>query len=488
MPFVDVELARPALTEVERALVDHVERGAVLDLAEDETIDRTEMRSWDTSRAVRAAVVRDILRGRLAPEPDPHGLRLRGARITGRLDLENLTSTVALELRDCLLSDGLIARDAHLPTLDLTGSVLEHPHAAPMAATRLTTTALFLDQVVVEGHSASGAVDISDARLGALQCCGAKLCNDSGPAVDAERMQADQSVFLRDGFEAVGTGKQGTVRLHSARIGGQLSCQGAKLRNDSGPALHAERLQVGENVFLRDGFEAIGAGAVTVTLSGARIDGLLVFQPARLEHLTNPSARLNVDGLVYSEVPAGLTTDDWLRLLRGGTPFYAAQPYQQLAAAHRAAGHDDQARRVLLAQRRDQVLRRAITSRAERAWVRFTGLTLGYGYQPWRALIGLVAAIAVSVVLACALGGHGGLTQVRNPPAPGPAPCTLVERIGIGLEVGTPLITPGTRTHCDTTDGATGQILTATGWALRFGAWAFATLFIAGFTSAVRKT
>jgi hypothetical protein len=29
-------------------------------------------------------VIRDILRGRLAADPDPHGLRLRGVRITGR--------------------------------------------------------------------------------------------------------------------------------------------------------------------------------------------------------------------------------------------------------------------------------------------------------------------------------------------------------------------------------------------------------------------
>ena len=31
----------------------------------------------------------------LAPDPDPHGLRLCGARIEGRLDLENITSTPA---------------------------------------------------------------------------------------------------------------------------------------------------------------------------------------------------------------------------------------------------------------------------------------------------------------------------------------------------------------------------------------------------------
>ena len=47
------------------------------------------------------------------------------------------------------------------------------------------------------------------------------------------------------------------------------------------------------------------------------------------------------------------------------------------------------------------------------------------------------------------------------------------------------------RASCDlTTDPAstTGAWLTAIGWVLRVLAWVFAALFIAGFTSAVRKT
>jgi hypothetical protein len=34
----------------------------------------------------------------------------------------------------------------------------------------------------------------------------------------------------------------------------------------------------------------------------------------------------------------------------------------------------------------------------------------------------------------------------------------------------------------------TGQVVTAAGWGLQLLAWAFATLFVAGFTGAVRKT
>jgi hypothetical protein len=60
-----------SLTDIEQALVDHVTRGEPLDLAAGEPVDEAAMRSWDNSRTIRAAVLRDILRGRLAPDPDP---------------------------------------------------------------------------------------------------------------------------------------------------------------------------------------------------------------------------------------------------------------------------------------------------------------------------------------------------------------------------------------------------------------------------------
>jgi ABC-type arginine/histidine transport system permease subunit len=65
-----------------------------------------------------------------------------------------------------------------------------------------------------------------------------------------------------------------------------------------------------------------------------------------------------------------------------------------------------------------------------------TGLVLGYGYQPWWTLVCLLLVLAVAVVLAVALGGHRG----------------------------------------------------SAGWGLQLLAWAFATLFITGFTGVARKT
>ncbi len=73
-------------------------------------------------------------------------------------------------------------------------------------------------------------------------------------------MQVDQGVFLTGEF-ATDAGEHGAVRLIGAHIGGELSCDGASLSNDSGPTLQAESLQVDQNIFFR-GFTATGAGEI----------------------------------------------------------------------------------------------------------------------------------------------------------------------------------------------------------------------------------
>ncbi|MFC0112302.1 hypothetical protein [Kibdelosporangium aridum] len=266
-----------------------------------------------------------------------------------------------------------------------------------------------------------------------------------------------------------------------------LECNGARLDNDSGPALHAERLHVDHDLSLGADFQATASGDdVVLDLSSTHIGGVLVLNPNSLQHRTHPHHKLRLDGLTYTGLPREVTPDQWLALLRHDTIDYAAQPYQHLAAAHRAAGHDHEARQVLIAQRQDQIRRRALTGRTTRTWARLTGLLLGYGYKPWRALTAvLTAAVLAAVVLG---GAYGALTQIRTPPPATPVPCTWLEHVGVGLDLGTPLLTTGTRTRCDTTNTGPGHTLTIIGWTLRLLAWAFATLFIAGFTGAVRKT
>lgn len=481
------------LTPVEQSLLKHVCRGEWLNLAADhEVVDEAAMRSWGEDRTCRATVIRDILRGRLASDLDPHGLRLRGARISGQLDLENLSTDVNLELSDCLLEDGVLARDARLGSVRLAGCQIEQRAEPPLNAVRLTCNVLDLNRARITGHAERGAVRLPGAHIsGQLSCDGAELRNDSGPALAAGGLRVDRSLFLR-GFTATGSGKDGAVNLIGAHIGGSLDCTEAKLRNDSGAALAADGLQVDGVLFLRGEFTAAGDGAddVAVKLTGARVGGtLFIDDPACLKHAADPHRRLAVNGLTYAGVPEQIRAGDWLKLLRCGTPGYAAQPYQQIAAGYRALGDERQAREILMAQRDDE-LARADTRWPERLWGRITKVTLGYGYQPWRALLFLAAVVAVSCVLAVVLGAHGALAQTSKTATPGRS-CTVIQQVSVGLDLNLPVGTSVARADCDlTTDSAsaTAAWLSAIGWVLRLLAWVFAALFIAGFTTAVRKT
>ena len=648
-------MASGGLTSVELSLVERVGRGECLNLAaDDEAVDEASMRSWGDSRTCRATVIRDILRGRLAADPDPHGLRLRGARITGRLDLENVTTDVNLELADCILEEGVLARDACLAFVALTGCQFEHPAEPPLDGARLTCSVLRLNGARVIGHNDTGAVNLFGAHItgpvgfegadlrndsgpalfadglrvdqdmfmrggfratgssdddgivrllgahvggnlefvgahlrndsgpalfadglrvdqdmfmrggfratgsgdddgivrllgahigGNLEFDGAHLRNDSGPALNADNLdvdqdmllggcrasgsggpgavrlfgahiggrldgegadlrndsgpdlfadglRVDQDVFMRGGFRATGSGDAGAVRLLGARIGGNLDCTRAKLRNKSGSALNAGSLQVGQDLNLTDGFTAAGGGKdVAVDLTGAQVRGAFRFDPKRLKHKVGPHQRLAVDGLTYPGLPKQILPQCWRVLLRDATPRYAAQPYQWLAAAFRALGDERQARETLMRQRDDQ-LARTDTRRRERLWGWITKVTLGYGYQPWRALLFLAAVVAVSCVLAVVLGSHGALAQTTKTATPG-RPCTVVQQVSVGLDLNLPVGTSVARADCELTtdsDSVTAAWLTAVSWFLRLLAWMFAALFIAGFTSAVRKT
>ena len=480
---------------MEQALVDHVIRGEWLDLIpkvpEGRVIDEDAMRAWGESRTCPASVIRDILRGVLASKPDPHGLRLRGARISGRLDLENLTTDVNLELQDCLIDEGLTARGAHLASVALIGCQIGHPVEPPLDAYRLTCSTLILSRARIIGHAYSGAVRLTGAHiLGNLGCGEACLRNDSGPALHGGGLQVDHGVFLHRRFTATGAGDFGAVRLAGAHIGGQLDCTKANLCNHSGPALLANGLQVGQAMLLHNEFTATGGGdGVAVDLTAVRLGGALLVDPERLKHVTCPHRRLAADGLTYAGVPKKVSATVWLDLLRDGTPDYTAQPYQQLAAGYRALGDDRQARKILMMQRDDQ-LARTDPPWPERSWGRITKITLGYGYQPWKALLFLATVVAISCVLAVWLGSHGALVQTSKTATPGRS-CTVVQQVSVGLDLNLPVGNSVARADCDlTTDSAslTAAWLAGAGWVLRLLAWVFAALFIAGFTSAIRKT
>ena len=341
---------------------------------------------------------------------------------------------------------------------------------------------------LTDGFTATGALTFRRARIGSrLDAAGAIIGTGSGSALIADGVQLDGDLLIWNQFTATSSDDTATVSLRAAHIGGQLSAAGATISNESGPAVDAGQARIDGFLILSDGFAATGTGdSGVVVLTDSQV-GLLALDPSGISGNSGEPGWIDVDGLVYQGLPIWPTVQEWLDVVGSRTPAYAAQPYQQLAAVCRSAGHDQDVRKILIAQRRDQ-RKRAPGSRRERVWSMIIGFVLGYGYKPHRALWGLLAVVAVSVTLTVVAGNDTKtLAHTSRSSSPGTA-CSVVERIGLGLDLGLPLIKTGARETCTATSSGTGDAITVSLWLLQVAAWALATLFIAGFTGAVRKT
>ncbi|MFI6094076.1 hypothetical protein ACIA8G_00880 [Lentzea sp. NPDC051213] len=388
---------------------------------------------------------------------DPGGLVVEGARIVGQLDLSDVVAKRPLVLRDCTTELPVVLDRAQFALLDLSRLV------APMVrANRLT-------------------VD-HDLRLS-----GARLTSEEEYALHARGIRVGGSLYLDEDFNATGT-----VELNGARIGAVLYCRGAQLRGNggAGAALYAVDLHVGSAVFLSNGFSAVGTGRyAAVRIRGAKIDGQLILRDGRfsssdtaldLRHvqvgteLLMPfdgiEGQVQLEGLTYQGLPRDATVDEWLSLLSTRTPNYSTQPWVQLADAHAAAGNERDVRRIRVAQQRD-LRRRGQLSRWGRTWHFVRGVTVGHGYRPALALLWLAGVLALSV----------GIVTLS-----GAVRCSAVEQVGYALNVATPLVKVDAG-RCTVAPSSAGQFVLASTWLLQILAWAFATLFVAGFTGLVRR-
>jgi hypothetical protein len=439
---------------------------------------------------ISASVIRDLLVR--ADDLDPRGVRIHNARIDGQLDLSDVTAKRPLVLRDCRADEPLLLDRAQLSALDLTGLVAPAVSAPWLRLDHY----LYLGDARLDGGSDDWAVDLAEANIGGhVSMSGAHLVSATF-ALNAPKLRTGSQVYLSN-VRAVGT-----VRLDGARLGGNLHCDGARLTADTGAAFLGVDLQVDESVVLAHGFHATSTSTryAAVRIRGARIGGQLLLRGGRA---TGPIAldvkhvqcgmeilfpadfadgAVDLDGLTYTGLPRDSTLDEWLDLLANRTRQYASQPYRQLAAAHQAAGHERDVRRIRISQQRD-LLRRGQLTRRGRVWHRVTGLTVGYGYRPSAALLWLAATLAVAVGVIVGVAGPAGLVRGAT------GPCSVVEQVGVALNAATPLIKPDTQQRCQiVTSTGLGQFVVVTTWILQGFAWAFATLFIAGFTGLVRKS
>lgn len=308
---------RDDLTPAETDLLDALESG---DIYTPPTADGNQIPT------IRATVIRNILRNAYSDvTPDPKGLRIRGARVEGRIDLDHLISDIPLEIAQSELGGGLTAHNAQLTSLSLIEMTIDRSSrdeavlhledlkigqlelrdlelknsnfcALNANSINITGTANFT-RLTANGAGPQGAVCIPGAVVGGqLILSGAKLISINGPALVADELTIGLDALLHDGFTAEGSGIPGTVRLSKSTINGTLFLNGAHLTNPDGPALVADGIVVKSDASLADGFTCSGWGELgTVRLLGATINGQFVLRGAHITNLAGPA--FNADNL-----------------------------------------------------------------------------------------------------------------------------------------------------------------------------------------------
>jgi hypothetical protein len=321
----------------------------------------------------------------------------------------------------------------------------------------------------------------------------AHVRNKSGPALYADGAHVERAIVLMEsGLSGAGPG--GAVWLLGAHVGG-LRFVKTVLHNNSGPGLFADQLQADGLVRLQR-MRLSGSGAdLVLRLAGAHAGG--PFELIDTALCPDPAAcdgrrLLDITDFGYGSL-AGVDWRHWLHLIQHHTNEYRPSPYQQLAAAERAAGHDGNAKSILIAQQHDlrhrapAALGGWLTRRFHWLW----GALAGYGYRARRTALALLVALIVAGGVSL-WAGHvttGPGRYAAQHTATPHTPCSTVELVGLGLDRGLPLGPTGLRTRCDLDTGtAAGQAFTVLLWVVQAAVWGLATLALVGFTGLIRKT
>ncbi len=261
-----VELAkqkyRITLTSVEKKLLKAIVKGEVADyqVKSPELDNPAQAESWGEERILSAEFIYWLCTDVEAfPYFTNHGLQVRGAKISGELNLEFVKFESLLYLTECIFTEKIILRGAKVEEVKFDGS-----HVVGIDAELIEVRgSLYLRN----GFQSKGELRLSEANIGAqLLCTKGHFFNKEGTALNAQNIKVKADIFIRNGFKA-----EGIVILSQATIGGQLDCTQGHFSNKEEYALIAENTEIKGSVFLRNGFKAEGI----VILSQANIGGQL---------------------------------------------------------------------------------------------------------------------------------------------------------------------------------------------------------------------
>jgi hypothetical protein len=312
--------SRDDLQEPERLLWLAHARGAWVDLrAGGAADDLAGASGWGPARTIRAEVIRELLLGAGDAEPGSvPAVRLRGARITGRLDLMGATVGGPLVCEQCAFDeeprfveavtrtvrivrsalpglngtrmrlDGILNLQAceiggvlRLDQAKITGqlcvreAVVGRPGGAAAAAPVLSAEGMAVDGGVdAAGLTVHGAMSMRVAAIaGSVDLSTARI------ACPGQRALMLSNAVVQGKFDGRGLAVAGEMRMHNTRIAGSLIMAAARLENPGGEALSAGGLVSG-GVFFTDHFAAVGG----MRLIGAQLDANLTLAGATLSN------------------------------------------------------------------------------------------------------------------------------------------------------------------------------------------------------------
>ncbi|MEV5573779.1 hypothetical protein AB0L06_27370 [Spirillospora sp. NPDC052269] len=323
------------LTDAEQLLWDAFPTGSWADLRD--AADKT----------VRAEVIRRLLLGGQDVEPGRlAALRLRGATVTGKLDLMGATIDVALVCENCVFDATLRLAEAVTRTVRLLGSRLNRLDAPRVRIEGVldlrdteTERGIRVDQGEITGglrlHGATVGRSERDVALDGegVSVRGDLACPDlvaNGPVVlrgatitgffDLPRARLGSpgavaldidNASIGEGLDGTGMTVEGEIRMRSSAISGPLLLANAHLSNPGGFAVSAARAHLTGAFWCEGGLTVEGE----LRLTGVRFDAGLHLADARLDGTGHAALNLDRASIGHIDAPRLTVTDGDITLV-----------------------------------------------------------------------------------------------------------------------------------------------------------------------------
>jgi hypothetical protein len=334
---------------------------------------RPEADAATEANTIRAELIRFLALGGDSEHPTHEkGLMIKGASITGEINLQQSKLNSKLDMQFCTFDSLLEFSGARVFSLSFSGCDIPGFSGDNLHM----KGSLFFDKK----FKSTGLVSINCANIdGNIECQSSSFKNINGDCIAADQIRVSGSVFFDDNFESIGE-----IRLLNAQIGGLLSLRNGSFLNNNGDAISADGINISGGLLINYA-SIIGRVRLPTAKIGSLIDDFGCWVSGN--HI--------IDGLCYDRIigPTDASTRiAWLNLQFSNhlNDDFRPQPWEQLIKVLRDMGHPYDAEQVAIAKQKQ--LRKAgqIEGLTRKALHWIYGFLAGYGYQPMKLVVSMI--------------------------------------------------------------------------------------------------